>query len=152
MLLVARLQLLSVLFHIGHRTDMTCEWWSVVLPINPSHPHPQVDFLEARDAWLADSASRAGAAGDLQHALSGSSSSSPYQVKVGGRPPFKHLAHRSFGIFIAGAIIVYIWNQVYYAFQPWMWTVNGTNLRFRGINAYSSAPLMWDLFCKSHRI
>lgn len=43
----------------------------------------QVDFLEARDAWLADSAGRAGAAGDLQQAIAGGSSAcNPYQVHV----------------------------------------------------------------------
>lgn len=40
----------------------------------------QVDFLEARDAWLAEADARAGH-GDLQQqALGGGGSASPYQV------------------------------------------------------------------------
>ena len=47
----------------------------------------QVDFLEARDAWLADAANRAGhgsgtGGGDLQlGAANGTATTSPYQVK-----------------------------------------------------------------------
>lgn len=44
-------------------------WWYV-----------QVDFLEARDAWLADAGSRTGH-GDLQHALSAVHSTNTYQVR-----------------------------------------------------------------------
>lgn len=76
--------------------NITAEKRSARPPAHTSHPHPpvcacmcvyvcglQVDFLEARDAWLADTAGRAGAAGDLQQAIAGGSSAcNPYQVYI----------------------------------------------------------------------
>ncbi|CAM9612455.1 unnamed protein product, partial [Scytosiphon promiscuus] len=81
-----------------------------------SHSFFKVDFLEARDAWLADSASRAGlagAAGDLQrHSLgvaSGSAASSPYQALMdlieSSRSQWFEVATQFRAIFLSGLIL-----------------------------------------------
>lgn len=49
------------------------------LTYTPGKITRQVEFLEARDAWLADSANRAGH-GDLKQTLARGAPTSPYQV------------------------------------------------------------------------